>query len=334
MKKTFLKSISLICAAIMTLSAMSACQSEDTTTTPETTAGLYTVTFNSNGGTPVPSADVFENQTVSEPTPPTRNNYVFHYWQGQGRTWVFHLQKITEDVTLNAVWIPAHEIFKTSPAENQDETYISGFAAQKNLSDLTVPETINGKTVIGLAANAFDGIHEEHAHHLTLPKTLKYVEKNSFSNIKQVHIEFTAPIHKLGESSFENCLHLESIELAEGMTEIPYNCFAGASGLEEITIPEKVTTVRENAFLKCSSLSMVYLPSTLTLIEDSAFSATEKLSVVIYKGTKDDFEKITIENNNEELLAATIYFYSETPVTEGNFWHYNENNVPEPWSKS
>lgn len=332
MKKTFLKPISLICAAIMTLSAFSACQQEDTNTNAnESTAGLYTVTFNSNGGSPVASVDVLENQPAPEPDAPTRNNYVFHHWQGEGRTWIFHLQKITKDTTLDAIWIPAHDIFKTASAENPNEAYISGFAAQKNMEELVVPEMINGKTIIGLSEGAFDGIHEEHAHHITLPKTLKYVAKNALSNIKQVHVEFTAPLQKIEESSFENCLTVESVELAEGMTTIPYNCFSGALELKKINVPEKVTTIEENAFLKCSSLSQIYLPSTLTVIEDSAFAGADSLDVIIYKGTKADFEKITIASNNEELLAAKIYFYSETQVSDGNFWHYDSNNEPVAW---
>ena len=335
MRKTFFKSISLVCAVIMATSALSACQETEETQETEKAPGRYTVTFNSNGGTPIPSVEVLENQTVSEPVTPTRDNYIFHYWYGGGKQWTFHLQKITADTKLDAVWIPAHDVFDTlATEENPNEAYITGFASQKALNTLTIPKTINGKTIIGLADDAFNGIHAEHAHTLILPSTLKYVGKNALSNIKTVHIEFTAPVHKIEESAFENCVHLEEIELAEGMTTIPYQSFFGASGLKEIKIPESVTTIEENAFYKCSSMSMIYLPSTLTTIEDSAFFGAENLGTVIYKGSKEAFEKINILGNNEELLSANIYFYSETRVEGGNYWHYNENNEPEPWSKS
>ncbi len=331
MKKTFFRSISLICAAIMATSALSACQDTEETNAAETLAGRYTVTFNTNGGTSIPSVEVLENQTVSEPASPSRDNYIFDEWYGEGRSWVFHLQKITKDVTLDAIWIPAHDVFKTSATENQNEAYITGFVAQKAIHTLAIPNTINGKTIVGLADSAFNGIHEEYAHTLILPSTLKYVGKNALSNIKTVHIEFTAPIHQIGESAFENCAHLEKVELAKGMTTIPYQAFFGAAELAEINIPESVTTIEENAFYNCSSLKIVYLPSTLTLIEDSAFFGTENLGAVIYKGSKEDFEKINILGNNEELLSAKTYFYSETRVDGGNYWHYNENNEPEPW---
>ena len=40
----------------------------------------YTVTFESNGGTEVPATGVNHGDTVTRPTPPTREGYTFTGW--------------------------------------------------------------------------------------------------------------------------------------------------------------------------------------------------------------------------------------------------------------
>ena len=83
----------------------------------------YTVTFNSNGGTPTPSPQQIvpgPNAKVTAPSNPTRANdlpglyagtppanYTFANWQSSttGTTWNFN-DVVTEDMTLTAQWTP------------------------------------------------------------------------------------------------------------------------------------------------------------------------------------------------------------------------------------
>lgn len=63
--------------------------------------------------------------------------------------------------------------------------------------------------------------------------------------------------------------------------------FEGCTSLTNITIPDSVTTIGEYAFWKCSSLKYVY-----------------------YTGKK--WKSISIENNNDDLIKATvIYSYDQ-----------------------
>ena len=333
MKKTFLKALCLICALTMTFSALVACQEETSSeTTHDTDAGLHKVTFNSNGGSSIDSVDVYHDQAVAEPLPPTRENYIFHCWEHSGDRWIFEIKKITEDTTLDAVWIPAHEVFKLEPTEKPNEVLISGFLTQKELTVLTIPEVINGKTVVGFTDSAFENIHDSYTKKLIIPKTATRIGKRSFADISAVHIEFLGSVTTLGESAFEDCDHLENITLAEGITTIPFRCFFGATEIKIIDLPKGATTIQENAFSGCTSLSSVFLPSSLTTIEDAAFENVENLSSVIYEGSEEDFDKIDIASNNDELLDAKIYFYSEEePKQKGNYWHYDKNDTPVLW---
>ena len=331
MKKTFFKALCFLCALATCFSIFCACQQETNEPSQTTNSGLHTVKFNSNGGTPISSIDVANDQKISEPEPPTRENHIFHCWERSGDRWFFDVSKVTSDITLDAVWIPAHNVFKTEPTDNPNEILISGFLTQKELNTLTIPKTINGKTVVGFTDNAFEKIHDSYAKKLVIPNTVKSIGKKAFADISSVHIEFLGAVNSLSEESFINCKHLEKIVLGEGLITVPFRCFYGVSELEEIDLPEGATTIEEDAFLGCISLGSILLPSTITTIEDGAFENTESLSAVIYKGSEEDFKNISIADNNDDFLNATIYYYSETePATKGNFWHY-ENNIPTLW---
>ncbi|HBY65922.1 MAG TPA: hypothetical protein DEG42_06070, partial [Acholeplasmataceae bacterium] len=73
---------------------------------------MYTVTFDSTGGSAVASVEVEENLTVEEPADPTKTGYVFVGWftsdsVASGDEWDFEVDLVTEDITLYARWTVA-----------------------------------------------------------------------------------------------------------------------------------------------------------------------------------------------------------------------------------
>ena len=63
----------------------------------------YTVTFDTQDGTPVPTQTVTENGTVTRPADPTRDGYTFNGWTLDGEPYDFS-QPVTGDITLEAQW--------------------------------------------------------------------------------------------------------------------------------------------------------------------------------------------------------------------------------------
>lgn len=79
---------------------------------------VHTVTFNSNGGTPVAHAtiQVADGDKIIRPSEPTKEGYIFRYWgyertytsvDGSGSSsgeWIFDYSTVIEDMELYAVW--------------------------------------------------------------------------------------------------------------------------------------------------------------------------------------------------------------------------------------
>ena len=69
---------------------------------------IYTVTFNSNGGSAVGAVTVKQDEKVVEPVAPTRNNHNFVGWYMDNNTfeykWNFAVNTVTEDIILYAKW--------------------------------------------------------------------------------------------------------------------------------------------------------------------------------------------------------------------------------------
>lgn len=72
----------------------------------------------------------------------------------------------------------------------------------------------------------------------------------------------------------------------------------------------------------------------LMRLNKGAFWHCSGLKAIYYCGTAEDWNKISIDDNdnNDNLTSATRYYYSETQPTEsGNYWHYNKNGEIEEW---
>ena len=91
------------------------------TPTPTPEVVKYTVTFNSNGGSAVASAEVEQNKKVSAPANPTKEGYTFVGWfsdEALTKAWKFDSDVVTANTTLYAKW---EEV--VAPVEKFNVTY-------------------------------------------------------------------------------------------------------------------------------------------------------------------------------------------------------------------
>ncbi len=148
------------------------------------------------------------------------------------------------------------------------------------------------------------------------------------------------PVTSIGNSAFYDCRSLTSVTIPDSVASIGWYAFYGCDGLISVTIGNGVTSVGDCAFLACSNLMEVTRGRDVTSIGDCAFYNCRGLANVYYKGT-DEWNVINIGSSNNELINATIYYYSETEPQlnddgtsyDGNYWHYDNDGNIVVWEK-
>ena len=178
--------------------------------------------------------------------------------------------------------------------------------------------TVKNNT-IGIAVNAFGDdeyyIYDElgdgaHASTINLPNSIKYINDDAFSYCKYLtKINIPDGIETL--NCFDYCESLASINIPDSVKTLGgfYD-----TALTSITIPSNVTEISQSAFAYCASLKEIQIPSSVAKIDFAAFYNCEALTDVYYSGTKEQWNKINIDNRNDtnnSLLNATIHFAKE-----------------------
>lgn len=128
---------------------------------PVPTPTLYTVTFNSNGGSAVSSITVSSGNTVTKPNDPSKYGYTFDGWyMDSALTQVFRFgsngDKVTENITLYAKWIETDMLRAEIAIGKISIGYQDSDNANSVTKNLTLPTSVNvsGDVNVSWSSNA------------------------------------------------------------------------------------------------------------------------------------------------------------------------------------
>lgn len=149
---------------------------------------------------------------------------------------------------------------------------------------VTIPSTIDGKTVIALKGEWNAGAFQNCAGitSVTIPNTITLIGEYAFENCTGLKsITIPNSVTKIEARAFSGCSGMTSITLSNNLTSIDGWAFYGCSGVKSLIIPNSVTTIREGAFKDCSGLKQLTLSENLTKITDRSFEGCTGLTSVI-----------------------------------------------------
>ena len=125
---------------------------------------------------------------------------------------------------------------------------------------------------------------------------------------------------------------LTSVTLPESLKGIGGNAFQNCRLNGLTVIPDSVEFIGSYAFRE-SGIKTIVLGSGVKYIARSAFYSANALETVYYKGSMSEWNNISKNAENDKLIYANRYYYSESqPTEDGNFWHYDTDGVtPVKW---
>ena len=206
--------------------------------------------------------------------------------------------------------------------DKNDSTAVSvtgttGYGDINNKKDLVLPETVeyNGVTytVTSIGNGAFAG--KNGLNSIVIPNTVVLIAESAFaSNWGLTSIEIPASVVEIGTRAFEWAGNIAEVKFAANsqLKILGTSAFSHAKGLKSIELPEGLTTIKNCAFADCNVLESVTIPASVTTIMEHMFDNPSNptggcpmLKTVKYAGTKEQWDKINLAENND-ILKSTL----------------------------
>jgi|GEM_PF-1262752 len=195
--------------------------------------------------------------------------------------------------------------------------YVTIRAADKSLTEVVIPDTIEGKAVENIDVEAFKDCTELTS--VTFPEGLARIGAGAFSGCTSLtSVTLPESVIKLGASAFWGCTALTTAELNSRVTAISDTAFSGCKNLRSVALPANLDIVALGAFRDCVSLESIAFPASTHIIAHGAFyGCTSLKEVTLPEGMQtisedafggcDSLESVTIPSTVEYLNNRAFY---------------------------
>ncbi len=191
---------------------------------------------------------------------------------------------------------------------SSDSNSVTITGCSGNPSDISIPETIDGKpvrtignfafqnktgitsvyipaTVTSIDYDAFSGCRGLKSVTFADGSQLNTIDSGAFSDCTALsNIVIPSGVTSIGSNAFSNCASIKSIVIPAGVSSIDYSTFSGCSGLKSVIFAEgsQLSSIGDFAFQKCTSLESIVIPYRVSSIGSWAFSECSKLKTVSF----------------------------------------------------
>ena len=181
---------------------------------------------------------------------------------------------------------------------------------------------------------------------------------NGCSSLKEINL--TSCLY-IGASAFENCTSLQKVisHYEEGKDEPIYDgqigCFPGEEQVPPSPAvgicPSNMYLIGKRAFSGCTSLTTAYFRKNyFTMVEEEAFGGCTSLTTVLLSRRTEHvgknafsgcnavkaffvWKKIAFVDATANMPEEKLYYFSDSPKDNGNYWYHNYNlyGTPTPY---
>ena len=201
---------------------------------------------------------------------------------------------------------------------NDGTVEITKFVSSSS-TDIELPSTIDGKSVISIGDSAFNAYSIEACKNLTsiiIPNSVTSIGSDAFRGCTGLtSVTIPDSVTSIGTCAFYECTSLTDVTIPNSVTSIGDGAFEWCTSLTEIvvdsnnksytskdgilfdksletiicypggktgnfTIPDSVTSIGDSAFYDCTGLTGIIIPDSVTSIGDSAFWGCTSLTSI------------------------------------------------------
>lgn len=183
-----------------------------------------------------------------------------------------------------------------------------------NEADIVLPETLNGKRVIGIDYRAFK--YNDVIRSVTIPESYSFLHIGAFqfSTVREINIPHK--IKELNNDVFKGCECLEKVEFSGDVSNlnITGHPFVGCHALKEIVFPKdcQKVTIGYETFAECA-FDTLTIPCNCSL-DNNSFRNNKKLNSVVFEGWAnvggmafadcDALESVSFNNGGNVEISA------------------------------
>ena len=179
------------------------------------------------------------------------------------------------------------------------------------LVDVTLPEELDGRDVVGIADSAFKA--QNAIKSVKIPDTYTYIGNYAFydcDSLTSVEILGTN-LTDIGNSAFEGCNALTSVKLPTSVTTIGNFAFKDCTAITELDLGASLVSVGEGAFFGCKALKTVKIPDTIASINKNAFYGCDVIEYAeednaLYLGNDSNKFLVLVSAKDLDIEACTV----------------------------
>ena len=152
---------------------------------------------------------------------------------------------------------------------------------------ITIPATLGGVKVAGLAKNLFD--HCKEVTSVTIPEGVTSIGPRAFNfcyGLKSVTIP--SSVKTIGEWAFSACFQLQPVTMPESLEYLGKGAFINCRSFNVVNLPAKLAVISDVAFGYCGRLGSVTIPASVTKIGGGAFGDCGGLTEVTMLGERPE----------------------------------------------